>query len=368
LEDRLAEFKREVLSGEYVKPSKITFQAFVPIWRENYALKNLGAYTRRNYMGIIESRLIPEFGHHELENIKTMHIVEYFSRLRKTDARKDNRSIPLSTNTLLNIYKVLKSILDNAKKWNLIAVNPMDGVDRPIPAKTEKREMKQRKRSYGAAEAEKAIAALYQEPETWRLYFIGVLLGGFRRGEYLATEWNQVDFKLGGIQVEKQITFDEDGNAIEGELKTEESEAFVPMPQWYMDELKKFRKKWIAQRNEVGTQWRGGDKQYVFHSGFGGKYYPNTPSLTWRRILKRHDLPPIRLHDLRHSTSKILREDGVDLKAIQERLRHTRLETTANIYTAKSEKISRYTANRLEKLNPFTRPQSVPSDPPQQAN
>ncbi len=70
----------------------------------------------------------------------------------------------------------------------------------------------------------------------------------------------------------------------------------------------------------------------------------------------QHDLPHIRLYHLRYTTAMLLREDGADLKAI--RLRHTRLSTTADFYTHESELMSRKTADRLKKLNPFGRSQS----------
>ncbi|WP_162515402.1 tyrosine-type recombinase/integrase [Paenibacillus pinistramenti] len=81
-------------------------------------------------------------------------------------------------------------------------------------------------------------------------------------------------------------------------------------------------------------------------------YYPNTPSLTWRRFMATHNLPPVKLHDLRHTAGMLLRESGADLKTIQERLRHTKIGMTADIYTHESEIISREAADRLEGLQP----------------
>jgi integrase len=150
------------------------------------------------------------------------------------------------------------------------------------------------------------------------------------RFRLVCNEWPQVDYEAVGLHILKQITYDEDGRAIEGELKTEESEGFVPMPKWYMDELKDFEKEWKKEKLQC-PDWRGGDKKYVFHSGNGEKYYPNTPSLTWRRFLARNHLPAIRLHDLRHTTAMLLREFGADLKTIQERPRHTKIGTTADM-------------------------------------
>ncbi|MNJ74738.1 site-specific tyrosine recombinase XerC [compost metagenome] len=66
----------------------------------------------------------------------------------------------------------------------------------------------------------------------------------------------------------------------------------------------------------------------------------------------KHKLPHVKLHGLRHTAGMLLRESGIDLKTIQERLRHTKLDTTANIYTHESEEINRAAADSLESLNP----------------
>ncbi|WDL96896.1 tyrosine-type recombinase/integrase [Alicyclobacillus sp. ALC3] len=351
----LAAFQREVESGQYVKPERTTFADFVSTWKTNYADLHMGAYTRKNYLGIVNSQLLPTFGHLELSKIKTMHIVSFFTQLRSRDGRKDGRDKPLSTNTLLNIYKALKSILDAAERWRVIPSNPMEGVDRPVADKAERRSLRAKKRAYTREEAEQLIIALADEPEHWRLYYLGVVLGGFRRGEMLAVEWPQVDFEHGGIMVEKQLSLNEEGRTVEAELKTAESQAFVPMPRWYMAELSRYREAWIRERWKLqqAQRWEGSDHEYVFHNGTGHHFYADAPSLRWRRFLDKHDLPRIRLHDLRHTTAMLLREDGADLKSIQERLRHSRLATTADLYTHESDLVSRETADRLEKLNPF---------------
>ena len=354
LQEELVKFRRLVESGEYVKPERTTFEEFVPVWKANYADQHLGEYTRRSYLYVIRQRLLPDFGHMELSKIKTMHVVSFFTQLRDPIARKDGTQKPLAANTQLNIYKALKSMLDAATRWKLIGANPIDGVDRPSADKTEKKALRTKKKTYTRAESEMLIAALLEEPPHWRWYFIGVLLGGFRRGEMLAVQWPDVDFSAGGIYVRRQISVDEQGRVVEAELKTEQSEAFVPMPLWYMDELSRFRKEWVKEKLTLGDRkWQGGEKQYLFHPGNGLPYYPNTPTMQWRRFSQAHDLPRIRLHDLRHTAAMLLREEGVDLKAIQERLRHTRLSTTADIYTHESESVSRKAADTLETLNPF---------------
>lgn len=356
LDLELAKFVERVESGEFMKPEKLTLRQFVPQWKKGYADQNMGAYTRKRTMEIIEFYLYPKFGDVRLEQIKPLHLVTFFAELKRKDGK------PMATNTKLNIYKAAKSLFDHAHKWRLISTNPMDGIERPSPPKKEKRELRQRKKSYNRAEVADVITALYALPNRWRLYFLGVILGGFRRGEMLAVEWHQVDQEALGIHVQKQITLDEEGKRTEDELKTESSEGFVPMPEWYMKELKAYRREWSKEKMQC-KNWRGGDKQYVFHPGDGSMYYPNTPSMTWRRFIDASGLPRLRLHDLRHTTAMILRESGADLKTVQERLRHARLSTTTDIYMDESELVSRDAADRLEDLRPInskSAPKSAP--------
>ncbi|MHA6481098.1 tyrosine-type recombinase/integrase [Paenibacillus sp. strain BS8-2] len=355
LDLELAKFVEQVNTGQFIKTDKLTLKEFIPQWKKGYADQNMGKYTRYTTDNILNIYILPIFGEMRMDKVKTLHIINFMAEL----VRKDGK--PMATNTKKNIYKVINSVFNYAKQWQVIAINPMDGVDSPTAGKQEKRKMRQRKSHYTKAEAQAVISALYDLPNRWRLYYLGVLLGGFRRGEMLAVEWHlHVNFDAGGLYIEKQITLDENGQKNEDEVKTEASEGFIPMPQWYMEELKKFRVEWKNEKQLV-KEWRGGLKQYVFHSGQGTMYYPNTPSLTWRRFLAARELPHIRLHDLRHTTAMLLREYGADVKQIQERLRHSKTATTTDTYMHESELISRDSADKLEILNPKNAPSSAPN-------
>lgn len=352
----LAKYEEEVESGKLIrkeKISKISFAEFIPIWKNGCANETMGSYTRKNVMEIINSRLLPVFDDTRMDQIHTIHLVTFFAGLTRKDGK------PLATNTKLNVYKAAKSIFDAATDWKTIAVNPMDGVKRPSAGKEEKKKLRKTKRAYTREETRIIIDALLNKLElSWSLYYIGAILGAFRRGEMLAIEWPEVDFEAGGFYINKQITFDEEGNKTEGELKTESSEGFVPMPRWYMERLKNYYRTWLKEKLQC-KEWKGGDKQYIFHSGNGEMYYPNTPSLTWRRFLKRTGLPHVRLHDLRHTTAMLLREKNVQTKTIQERLRHAKSTTTENMYMHESELVSRDAADQLEDLDPKTATRSA---------
>lgn len=340
LELELVKFKMEVEAGEYIAPEKMTFSAFAEEWREKFAEKELSPSTLKNDLNRLNKHIMPVFGHLRLDQIKTMHIVNFINNLRSND-----KEIKRSENTILNVYKVLKSILSCAKEWRLITTNPIDGVKRP---RQEKKKMKY----LDAKEAQEVITALYNEPTVWRLYFLGAMLGGFRRGELLALEWPDVNFEDNTLFIHKSISLTRNGEAIVKKPKTDESEGIVDMPDWYMRELKMYYKERQKERWNLGDKWQGGDKQYVFHSGLGKPYHYTTPTGTWNKFIKRHKLKHVRLHDLRHTAATLLIEAGVDLKIIQERLRHSKYQTTADLYAHVTKKVSKETASKLDKFDP----------------
>lgn len=339
------DFEERVNNGDVLRTGKMTFEQFIPKWLKGYARQNMGGYTIKNTMSNIKAHLLPEFGLVRLDQIKTIHLVTFFAELKRKDGKE------MATNTKLNIYKAAKSVFDAAHAWELIASNPMDGVQRPSQSKKEKKAIRSKKKNYSIEETYLVLEAMYKLPTRWRLYFTGSILGGFRRGELLAIEWSDLDFDNGLIWIDKQITFDEDGTVIEGEVKTDESEDWVAMPRWYMEELKAYELEWKKEKLRC-RNWEGEDKQYIFHSGQGKPYYPSTATTTWSKFLERNGLPHISLHGLRHTAGNILRDMGADMKTIQERLRHTKLATTADIYTHRNSNINRAAADKLESLDP----------------
>lgn len=59
---------------------------------------------------------------------------------------------------------------------------------------------------------------------------------------------------------------------------------------------------------------------------------------------------PFRFHDLRHSHASLLLEADVNVKVIQERLGHSTINTTLNVYSHVSQKLERNSIDKFEKL------------------
>ncbi|MBT2292355.1 tyrosine-type recombinase/integrase [Paenibacillus albidus] len=344
-EAELARFIVYVESGMYRTPSKMTLSEFTGEWRAKYAYTELSPLTLKTYNSHLENHILPALGHLKLDEIKPMHILSLLEDLRKPGARKDNLDGSLSSGTIEYIYRVIKNVLSRAKDWSILNQSPMASIKKP-------KVTQQKLNFYDEQEATEVIALLYKAPIMWRLFCICAIVGGFRRGELLALEWSEVNFENFTIKITKSISLTLKSQAVIKLPKTDDSIRTVDMPVWYMEELKIYKERSNKERIALGDRWLGGDMNYVFHAGFGKAIYHTQPSKWWKNFVKKNEFKYVRFHDLRHSCATILLENDVSLKAIQERLGHSKQQVTADLYTHVSKFLSRETANKFNKLNP----------------
>ncbi|MNR93693.1 Tyrosine recombinase XerD [compost metagenome] len=360
LNKELLKFEMKVQAGNYVAPEKMLFKEFIGEWREKYAKDELAGSTLQTYEGHIEVRLIPVFGHMRMDQIKPMHVLSFIKDLEKPGARKDGKEGALDSGTVGYIYRVLKNVLSRACEWKVISENPMEDIPKPKPKNSKEKLLKQRENPqyYNEKEAQQVVDALYNEPSRkWRLLILGSMFGGFRRGELVGLEWPYVLFDDQSLNVENNIPLTKNGQPIEKGPKSDASYRIVDMPEWYMEELALYYEEWKREKERLGTKWEGGDRQFVFHNGKGRPYYYQHPYKWWKRFCARNEIRFIKFHGLRHSTGTLLLEDEDDhnvdsiLKAIQERLGHSRLSTTSDIYVHLSKKVKKKTAGKYDKFS-----------------
>ena len=86
-------------------------------------------------------------------------------------------------------------------------------------------------------------------------------------------------------------------------------------------------------RRQFGPDYRS-DLDLIFANPDGTPLMPNSISSTVSRVCRRLGLPKgASLHVLRHSHASLLLEEGVDLATVSERLGHSSVRTTADIYS-----------------------------------
>ena len=70
----------------------------------------------------------------------------------------------------------------------------------------------------------------------------------------------------------------------------------------------------------------------LFTSSIGAPMHPDLPYNMLHKMLKRHGMPPVSLHSLRHTNATVMIGKGADVRTVSGRLGHSQTSTTLNIY------------------------------------
>ncbi|MCZ8513893.1 site-specific integrase [Paenibacillus filicis] len=88
----------------------------------------------------------------------------------------------------------------------------------------------------------------------------------------------------------------------------------------------------IEERVKMGDRFQGGEYDFIFCHPDGKAFHQERPYLWFRDFIKKNNLRYIRFHDLRHTSATLLINQGVHAKIISQRLGHSNINTTMNIY------------------------------------
>jgi integrase len=125
-----------------------------------------------------------------------------------------------------------------------------------------------------------------------------------------------------------------------GEPKTERSKRTIVLPAFVLTVLQDHRKRVMAE---------GHGSTFVFCSTTGT---PINPTNLLRRFhyptLEKAKLPRITLHDLRHTAATLLARMGVHPKVAQDRLGHSTMKLTLELYTHADLEQQREAAAKLD--------------------
>lgn len=235
----------------------------------------------------------------------------------------DAKERTLSGKTIREYHRLIHTVLDQAVKEGLVAVNV---ADRSTPPKVEQKDV-----NYFQPEQVAAIReALEEEPIKWRTLVHLLLITGCRRGEVLGLKWDKVDFTSNQAYICNNVLYSADVGVYEDTPKTERSKRYISLPAETMQLLRQYRAWQCAERLRLGEYYQ--DRGFVFAQDNGGPMHPDSVTTWLTRFSKRHNLPHINAHAFRHTMASMLYFNGADSVSISKRLGHAQVSTTANIY------------------------------------
>ena len=329
----LAKFVADVQKGMYVEGKSLKFTDFVEIWKRDYGSKELAPSTYKRYLGILESRIIPFFGHFRVDKIKPTDIMQFYDLLSKDTQivrRKDNNGKktgkPLSPKTILEHHRLLRAMLQKAVYWQMIVSNPAERVQAP--------KTKKPKRKYYDDEQSKALISglmkLTEEQFKYKVAIILTIFTGVRLGELMGLEWDDINFREGIVSINRSSQYLADKGVFTKVPKTESSIRDVAIPDFVVSLLEDYKCWYDNQKALFGELWY--DSNRLFVQADGKPMHPSTISKWFEKFVAQIGLPVINFHGLRHTNATLLIAQNIDVSVVAARLGHAQITTTLNFY------------------------------------
>lgn len=333
VEVELAKFVTEVQNGLVIDGKSLKFSEFTEIWKRDYGSKELAPSTYKRYCRMLETRLLPYFGHFYINKIKPTDIMKFYDLLEKDTQlvrKKGNNGSknkkPLSGKTILEHHRLLRAMLHKAVYWQLIVSNPAERVQSP-------KARKPKRRSYDDEQTKILLENLEQlsiEDTKYKVAIILTVFTGVRLGELMGLEWQDVDFKNGIISINRSSQYLADMGVFTKVPKTESSIREIAIPEFIISLLEEYKLWYEEQKSIYGELWTNSDRLFV--QADGKPMHPSTISKWFVKYVGQIGLPVINFHGLRHTNASLLVAQNIDIAVISARLGHAQISTTLDFY------------------------------------
>lgn len=334
LREKLAEYEKFTPAVS----SDILFSDYVRYWL-TMAKRRVDEVTFQGYELIARTQILPYFDEKgiKLQKVTTKVLQAYFDE-RIEQGRRDGKG-KLSAESLRRYKNVINQTLNEAVKNQLIPSNPCQFVELP---KSERR-----KANFYNVEEMKALFAAIKDDPLASLIQVTALYG-LRRSEALGLKWDSIDFDANRLTIKHTVSMVT--KAVEKDkTKNQASHRSFALTPEVRALLQAEKSAELENRRTFGKAYTQND--YVFKWPDGKPFTPDYVTKHFAKLLKKHNLPKIRFHDLRHSCASMLLSQGFTLKDVQEYMGHADIKMTANIYghldTARKNMLTENIANSL---------------------
>lgn len=337
----LLKLQGQQVAGTLAAPSTMLLGDFLDRWLQDIAKQRVRETTYDNYRRTIDLHIIPHIGGTKMDKVKAPLIAWLYAELERGGVGGDNRS---------RCHSILRMALQTAVRWGLLSRNPCFDVDRP--------KIGSRKEIRPFTPEEAAVFLRAAAGDRLECLYVIALTTGMRMGEIFGLKWDCVDVENGVIHVRRTLR-DVNGTLTLGEPKTKSSRRKIDLPQMTVNALHEHRERaipspvsekdilafnpWIAELERTSG--------FVFTNTLGGPMRKSHfHAAHFKPLLKRAGLPNIRFHDLRHTCATLLMMQGVHPKVVSERLGHSKVAITMDVYSHVLPTTQKDAASRFDQM------------------
>ena len=305
-----------------------TFEKLASLWLENYKT-TVKPSTFENVRAKVEKMTEEHFKEMKLKKITVAYCQRVVIELSKSYV-------------LYNHYlSVINRIFKYAVLMDIIKSNPFDKVIKPKSRQT------QRKGNFLTKEELKEFLKLAQNATLSYFFPLVHLMSytGLRQGEALALKWSDIDFENKKITVNKTAVRIKERQTLQTP-KTKNSKRVISIDPTTLSILKSWKKDQIKIYFKNGKHFEG-DDNFIFTNQRADWVHIHNFIPYFKRFIADHKLKPITPHGLRHTHASLLFSAGVEPKNISDRLGHSTVQITLDLYTHITEEQRTDTVDKL---------------------
>ncbi|MFW3654578.1 tyrosine-type recombinase/integrase [Vagococcus fluvialis] len=337
---KLNELVLEFESNGLQKASATTFKEVYLIWYDNYknTVKESTSMTTERFFNQV---ILPMFGDIRLEKVD----VKFCQKIVNKWA-EDYTSYRL-------LIGYTRKVFEYAVHIEVLKTSPFDKVIRPT--KKEKKKVDKIK-FYDLKELEVFLNHLEQKVNVAKkrsliqhyysefdlALFRLMAFSGVRVGEALALNWSDIDYENKTVTISKNLSQTKQGYVV-STTKTNKSNRTISLD----DKTLLTLKKWHLTQRKLLLHNGFNNNKMIFVNAQNKFITRNDIYQRSTRIAEACNLHSIGCHGFRHTHASLLFESGANFKEVQERLGHTDISMTMNIYTHVTKKVQEETAQKF---------------------
>jgi len=326
------QLKLDFEHGGYSKKDKYTFQEVYDLWMEQYK-NTVKESTLQKTLVLFKKHILPHYGKMYIDMVKVTHCQDAINKWFKI----------LKNYRIINNYTSL--VFKHGMKLGIIKDNPTQLVT--IPNRKEEVDNEKPENYYTRDELISFLDHV-DKPDNAKWYTIFRLLAfsGCRKGEILALTWEDLNFKKNTLSITKTLTLGLENKLIIQPPKTKKSKRVLSMDEKTMIIMKEWKKRQAQDMLKFGFNTMN-KNQLVFTNLKNEYINPQKIGQKIEAFCKKIDHKVITPHGFRHTHCSLLFEAGATIKEVQDRLGHSDVQTTMNIYAHVTEKKKEETAQKF---------------------
>ncbi len=325
-QEQLRKLLSDADKGLMPPAERLTLAVHIERWLADVVAHSVRTSTRKNYGDLTRLYVLPTLGRVKLAQLQPGDVQRLYGALLARG---------LAPKTVRNVHAALRRALQQAVDWNLVPRNVATLVQPPRLSRKEVVVLD--------ADQVRILLAVLGD-DRWRGLLTVALATGMRQGELLGLKWADVDLTRHTLRVQRQLLRDGTLN----EPKTAKGRRTIDLPQSCVAVLREHKRTQAEERLIAGPEWSHND--LVFCTYQGRPLNHRNVVRAFKAILVRAGLPDISFHALRHTAATLLLVQGTHPKVVQERLGHSTIAMTLDIYSHLIPSMGRAAADQLDAL------------------